>query len=88
MSERVIQQADLSVIENSLNAINNNLDVVDSNLNTVNTNVKVVYDEVGTLAQEFHDFVNLQKKANRLGQAETRLVKIRQELEKNTGTMI
>ena len=85
MSERVIQQADLSVIENSLNAINNNLDVVDSNLNTVNTNVKVVYDEVGTLAQEFHDFVNLQKKANRLGQAETRLVKIRQELEKKYG---
>lgn len=85
MSERVIQQADLSVIENSLNAINNNLDVVDSNLNTVNSNVKVVYDEVGTLAQEFHDFVNLQKKANRLGQAETRLVKIRQELEKKYG---
>jgi len=85
MAERVIQQADLRTIESNLGAIHNDLQTIDSGVGTVNQNVKVVYDEIGSLAREFHDFVNLQQKANRLGQAETRLVKIRQELEKKYG---
>lgn len=83
--ERIIQQADLSKIANHLDAIHGSLNAIDSEVGTVNNNVKVVYDEIGTLAQEFHEFVNIQQKANRLGQAETRLVKIRQELEKKYG---
>lgn len=83
--ERIIQQADLSKIANHLDAIHSSLNTIDSEVGTVNNNVKVVYDEIGTLAQEFHEFVNIQQKANRLGQAETRLVKIRQELEKKYG---
>lgn len=85
MAERVIQQADLRAIENNLGAIHGDLQTIDSSVGTVNDNVKVVYDEIGTLAKEFHDFVNIQQKANRLGQAETRLVKIRQELDKKYG---
>ena len=54
-------------------------------MGTVNDNVKVVYDEVGKLARDFYAFVSAQVRANRLGQAETRLVKIRQELEKKYG---
>lgn len=80
-----IQPADLRQIENNLNAIHNDLRVLDAGMGTVNDNVKVVYDEIGSLAQEFHDFVSIQVRANRLGQAETRLVKIRQELEKKFG---
>lgn len=83
--ERVIQQADLTRIANNLGVIHDDLGTIDSKVGTVNDNVKVVYDEIGTLAQEFHDFVSLQQRANRLGQAETRLVKIRQELEKKYG---
>lgn len=83
--ERVIRQADLSKIANNLGAIHGDLQTIDSRVGTVNDKVKIVYDEIGSLAQEFHDFVNLQQKANRLGQAETRLVKIRQELEKKYG---
>lgn len=83
--ERVIRQADLSQIANNLGVIHGDLETIDSRVGTVNDNVKVVYDEIGSLAKEFHDFVNLQKKANRLVQAETRLVKIRQELEKKYG---
>lgn len=83
--ERVIRQADLSQIANNLGVIHGDLETIDSRVGTVNDNVKVVYDEIGSLAKEFHDFVNLQQKANRLGQAETRLVKIRQELEKKYG---
>ena len=83
--ERVIQQADLTRIANNLGVIHDDLGTIDSKVGTVNDNVKVVYDEIGSLAQEFHDFVSLQVRANRLGQAETRLVKIRQELEKKYG---
>lgn len=80
-----IHPADLRKIENNLGAIHNDLQVLDKGVGTVNDNVKVVYDEIGSLAKEFHDFVNIQVRANRLGQAETRLVKIRQELEKKYG---
>lgn len=80
-----IHPADLHRIENNLGAIHKDLQTIDAGVDTVNSNVKVVYDEIGSLAREFHEFVNIQVKANRLGQAETRLVKIRQELEKKYG---
>lgn len=85
MSDRVIEQADLRTIEHNLGAIHNDLQTLDSNVGVVNSNIKVVYDEIGSLAKEFHDFVSVQQRANRLNQAETRLVKIRQELEKKYG---
>lgn len=83
--ERIILQADLSQIANNLGVIHDDLRVINSGVGTVDSNVRVVYDELGALAQEFHDFVQIQQRANRLGQAETRLVKIRQELEKKYG---
>lgn len=82
---QAISWADLRAIENNLNAIHHNLDVLNNDLGTVNNNVATVYKELGSLAEEFHDFVSVQVRANRLGQAETRLVKIRQELEKRFG---
>lgn len=85
MSDRVIEQADLRTIEHNLGAIHNDLQTLDSNVGAVNSNIKVVYDEIGSLAKEFHDFVSVQQRAKRLNQAETRLVKIRQELEKKYG---
>lgn len=85
MSDRVIEQADLRTIEHNLGAIHNDLQTLDSNVGAVNSNIKVVYDEIGSLAKEFHDFVSVQQRANRLNQAETRLIKIRQELEKKYG---
>ena len=85
MSDRVIEQVDLRTIEHNLGAIHNDLQTLDSNVGAVNSNIKVVYDEIGSLAKEFHDFVSVQQRANRLNQAETRLVKIRQELEKKYG---
>ena len=87
MEERVIERADLRTIENNLGAIHNDLQTLDSNVGTVNSNIKVVYSEIETLAKEFKEFVGIQQKANRLGQAETRLVKIRQDLEKKSGIM-
>jgi len=83
--ERVILQADLNAIANNLSAIHGDLQTIDNGVGTVNENVKVVYDEIGALAQEFRAFVDQQTRANRLSQAEIRLVKIRQELEKKYG---
>lgn len=80
-----INPADLRTIERNLGAIHNDLEVIDKNVGTVDNNVRVVYDEIGQLARDFKDFIAVQVRANRLGQAETRLVKIRQEIEKKYG---
>ena len=85
MAERIIHQADLRAIENNLRSIHEGLRTIDARVDVANENLQIVYDEIGSLAQEFHEFVNIQQKANRLGQAETRLVKIRQEIEKKYG---
>ena len=83
--ERVIAQADLRAIERNLNAINSGLDVIDRGVDRVDSNVKSVYDEVGKLANQFFEFVNEQKLANRLHEAEIKLVQIRQELKDKYG---
>jgi len=90
--EYSISSANLSAIENSLNAldrslgqIDNSLDNLDTKVGSVDDNVKIVYDQVGSLANDFHAFVDLQVKANCLGQAHTKIVQIRQELEKKYG---
>jgi hypothetical protein len=87
-----IRPADLRAIETNLGAIHgelavlgNRVNAVDDRVRGVSNDVKVVYDEVKRLAEDFSDFVGEQRKANRLGQAETRLVQIRQELETKFG---
>ncbi len=85
MSERIIQEADLSGITSELAAIHGNLDVLDSNIHILHNNIGYVNDEVAKLAQQFQDFVVKDIMGKRLLQAETKLVKIRQELEKKYG---
>lgn len=88
MAERIIHQADLREIENKLRSIHEGLRTIDARVDVANENLQIVYDEIGSLAQEFHEFVNIQQKANRLGQAETRLVKSVRKLRRNTDIMI
>lgn len=92
MADYAISPANLSAIESGLNAINrnlstlnNNLEVIDNNVDRVNDNVKVVYDEIGALARDFHNFVQLQIRANALSKAQQRVIQIRQEMEKRFG---
>ena len=92
MAEYSISSANLNAIENGLRSINNNLgtlnnniEVIDRRVDNVNSNVKVVYDEVGALARDFHDFVQLQVRANALSKAQQRMIQIRQEMEKKFG---
>lgn len=83
--ERVIQYADLRTIENNLNAIAGRLDNVESNVQTVNSNVKIVYDDLNALAREFKQYVMQAERQHNLTVAETRLIKVRQELETKFG---
>ncbi len=85
MSDYAISSANLSYIENSLSAIHSDLEVIDSGVGTVNDNVRVVYDEIGALAQEFRNFVQLQMRANAKSNSQQRLIQIRQEMEKRFG---
>lgn len=92
MADYTISSANLSAIENGLRSINNNLgtlnnniEVVDHNVDTVNNNVKVVYNEIGALARDFHNFVQLQVRSNALSKAQQRIIQIRQEMEKHFG---
>lgn len=92
MAEYSISSANLNAIENGLRNINNNLgtlnnniEVIDKHVGNVDSNVRVVYDEVGALARDFHDFVQLQVRANALSKAQQRIIQIRQEMEKRFG---
>ena len=92
MSENGPSYAQIRALERGLESIGNTIANVDSNVISVersvdaaNSKIQVVYDQVSDLAREFNEYVSVQKRANRLNQAETRLVKIRQELEKKYG---
>lgn len=86
MSEmEAIATADLSSIESSLSAIEDNLDSINSDVDTVNDNVKIIYNQIDALAKDFHDFIEVQYRANKKQVAHTELVRIRQELEKKYG---
>lgn len=92
MADRVISTANLYAIENSLqninyniNVLNGNIDVVERHVGNVDSNVKVVYNEIGALAQDFHNFVQMQVQANALSKAQQRIIQIHQELEKKFG---
>lgn len=85
MAERVISTANLNAIENNLSTIHNNIDAMNGMISTVDGNVQVVYQELAELAKEFHDYVQLANKQHKVELAETRLVKIRQEIEKKFG---
>lgn len=92
MADYAISYANLAAIESglsninrSLGTMNHNIEAVDSNVDQVNNNVKVVYDEVGALAREFHDFVQMQLRANAKSNSQQRLIQLRQEMEKRFG---
>ena len=80
-----IHPADLRAIERNLGAIHESLDVVSNGVGTVNSNVKVVYDEIESLARDFHEYVQEQQRTTNVTQAQIRLVEVRQTLDKEYG---
>ncbi|MED1951748.1 hypothetical protein [Brevibacillus centrosporus] len=84
-NERVIHAADLSKIENSLYAIQNDVHYVSNQVNAVSHDLQETQSRLDQLISEFHDFIRKDQLDKNLQLAETRIVKVRQELENNFG---
>ena len=93
MSEQqTISQADISGIEGALAGIagavavlHQTVETVDGKVEQVAADVSATQSQLGQLAEEFSAFVKADAMAKELQLAETRLVKVRQELEKTFG---
>ncbi|PRO82479.1 hypothetical protein C6Y10_12510 [Lactiplantibacillus pentosus] len=85
MVQEAISSADLRTIERNLDVLAQRIGNVDVQVNQVDNNVTSVQQEVADLQNEFRQFVQQQTLNNNLSIAETRIVKIRQEIEKNFG---
>lgn len=92
LSDRVISQANLSRIERGLGQLENNIIVVSNQVQEVSREVQEVSQEVleaqsriEQLVNEFREFVHKDQLSKNLQLAETRLVKVRQELENKFG---
>ena len=85
MADRIIAQADLSGIRNCLRELGEYIDTTNSNVITVGKNVDALQQDLDALTADFHDFVQAHRLSARAQLAETRLVKLRQELEQKYG---
>lgn len=84
-TERIIQVADLSLILGSLRSLQNDIATVSGQVDVVGGNLAQTRAELSRLEEAFNDFVQADLKAKELGFAETRQVKIRQEIETKFG---
>jgi hypothetical protein len=84
-TQRIIHMADLSAISNSLRTLGRDLDSLNSQVGAVQHDVGATRSELARLEKAFMDFVAADVKAKELSLAETRQVKIRQELETRFG---
>ncbi|MBJ6361783.1 hypothetical protein ACFOQM_10845 [Paenibacillus sp. GCM10012307] len=85
MSERTISTANLNRIENSLSSINNNITVIHNQVATVEQQLESTQSDLELLAVEFREYVRQDALVKNVQLAETRLVKVRQELENKYG---
>lgn len=84
-NDRVISYADLSAIENSLRSLDIRLDENNTNISILKKNVQKINQDLIKLHNDITEFISYQANQNRLGRAETRIVQIRQEIEKKFG---
>ena len=85
MSNRVIAQADLSHIASRLRELGDYIDTTNSNVVAVGRDVNDLRADLEELTADFHAFVDTHRLTTRAQLAETRLVKLRQELEQKYG---
>lgn len=85
MADQIIQTADISKIERSLGDVRERLRTIETGVSTVDRKMSAINDDLAALTKEFEEYVLLQSRANRLAQAETRLVQFDNELNKKFG---
>ncbi|MBP0639121.1 hypothetical protein [Cupriavidus sp. AcVe19-6a] len=83
--ERIIQLADLTLITRSLQSLNRDIEAVSTQVTSVGTELSDTRSELARLEEAFLRFVAADLKAKELSLAETRQVKVRQELETTYG---
>lgn len=83
--ERIIRRADLSYIESSLRSVQNNIEHVSGQVEHVAQEVLEAQARIDQLVQEFQEYVRKDQLEKNLQLAETRLVKVRQELDSQFG---
>jgi len=84
-NQRIIQVADLTMILGSLRNLQRDIGTVSTQVEIVGDDLQQTRSELSRLEQAFADFVEADIKAKELALAETRHVKIRQELETSFG---
>lgn len=85
MADRVIQTADLSRIEGSLHVLNDNINYVGNKVDIVNSDLQQTKNDINQLMLEFQEFVRKDQLEKNVQLAETRIVKVRQEIETKFG---
>lgn len=85
MSERIIQTADLSAISGGLRTLSRNIEDVGERIDKVDDTVTITRKELFDLQAQFHQFLDTYNRATQVSLAETRLIKIRQELTSKFG---
>lgn len=85
MTERIIHQADLSRIESNLQHVAYAVSNVDARVNTLEHTATATHFQLVELKEWFQSFVEADRRAKNVQLAETRLVKVRQELENRFG---
>src|SRR5882724_435373 len=85
MSDSAIGVAELAAIYSGLKAIKGEINVVSTQLDSVGQEVESTRSDLSRLEEAFLEFVESDKKAKELSLAETRQVKVRQELETKFG---
>ncbi|MED3997541.1 hypothetical protein P4647_23395 [Peribacillus frigoritolerans] len=85
MAEQVIRTADLRKIEGSLRTLEHGVTYVTDQVNMVNAEVQEAKMNLDQLIQEFQDYVRKDQLEKNVQLAETRLVKVRQEIKTNFG---
>ena len=73
------------MLANVQNKLVENQSILHAEIGEAKNQIKMVEDSLQKLEQELVRFRRNQELANRLGQAETKIVKIRQELDKRFG---
>jgi len=84
-TERIIHLADLAFIENGIRTIRSDVDAVSQQVESVGQEVVNTRSELAALEELFREFLAADAMAKELQLAETRQVKIRQELETKYG---
>lgn len=85
MSDRIIQAADLSRIANSLGNLDDGIQQVSQRVRAVDDAVTVTRGELAELQRQFNEFEQRYERGTETALAETRLVKVRQQLERDFG---